>query len=513
MSKKLLKSTSTVAGMTMISRVMGFVRDMVIAQFFGVGPGVDAFIVANKIPNFMRRLFAEGAFSQAFVPVLSEYRQQGDHARVKQLVNRVAGNLAIILLLFTLLAELFAPYLILVFAPGFDHSGPRYIQAAHMLRITFPYLMLVSLTAFSGAILNSYDRFAIPAFTPVILNLAMIAAAIVLSPHMVNPVESLAWGVFLGGVVQLLFQVPFLYRQNLLPIPKIDFKDPGVRKILRLMAPAILGVSVAQVNLFVDTIFASLLPVGSVSWLYYSDRLMNLPLGVFGVAVATVVLPHLSRQHAAQSAEQYSRSLDWGLRTVLLVGLPAAVGLFVIAGPLLATLFMHGKFNAFDVEMARKSLMGFAAGVWAFMLVKVLAAGFYAKQNIKTPVKIAIVAMFANIGFILLLIGPLKHAGLALATSVSGFVNAGLLLILLLRKGYFKPLKGWGVFLVRLVLANALMVLWVRFQEGSLQRWFDMSSVDRCLNLLLLMGVAMIIYVGVLFVTGMRVEHLKLKEN
>ena len=397
--------------MTMLSRVLGLVRDMVIARYFGAGAGADAFFVAFKIPNFLRRLFAEGAFAQAFVPVLSSYRQQESITEVRRLVNAVAGVLGLVLLGVTAVAMLGAPLLTAVFAPGFLDDDLKFGLASDMLRITFPYLLLVSLTAFAGSILNSYDRFAVPAFTPVLLNLAMISAAIFLSPLMETPVIALAWGVFIAGALQLFFQLPFLMQLGLMPRPKVDYRHEGVRRIMKLMVPALFGVSVSQINLLLDTVLASFLQTGSVSWLYYSDRLSELPLGVFGIAIATVILPSLSRKHAAESADQFAATLDWAVRAVLLIGLPAALALALLAEPLIATLFHYGEVTDRDVTMAAQSLRAYSAGLLAFMLIKVLAPGYFARQDTKTPVKIGIIAMVANMAFNLALIFPLGTCG------------------------------------------------------------------------------------------------------
>src|SRR3990167_10926472 len=373
MSKSLVKSTSVVVSMTTISRIFGFARDMVTAQLFGAGASFDAFSVAFKIPNFMRRLFAEGSFSQAFVPVLSEYQKQKTSEEIKQFVDAMSGTLGIVLLAVTIVGVVFAPLIVRIFAPGFVSQGERYDLAVTMLRITFPYLTLVSLTAFSGAILNTYSRFWVAAFTPVFLNLAMISAALWFAPHFSTPIIALAWGVFAAGVFQLIFQWPFLRNLKLMPRPRIHFRDPGVRRVLKLMVPALFGVSVGQINLLVDTIFASLLAVGSISWLYYSDRLMEFPLGVFGVAISTVILPNLSRHHSEQSHESFSLTIDWAIRAVLLVGIPAAVVMAMLAGPMLSTLFQHGIFDGRAVLMASQSLMAFAIGIAPFMLVKIFA--------------------------------------------------------------------------------------------------------------------------------------------
>lgn len=513
MSKKLFQSTSIVVSMTMTSRVFGFIRDIVMAGFFGASGAFDAFAVAFKIPNFMRRLFAEGSFSQAFVPVLSEYQKQREFAEVKKFLNAMSGTLTVTLLAVTIIGVVFAPWIVRLFAPGFDPQGERFQLTVFMLRITFPYLMLISLTAFSGAILNTYSRFWVAAFTPVFLNITMIAAAIWLSPHMTVPIIAMAWGVFIAGVVQLLFQWPFLRHMKLLPTFKINFRDPGVKKVLKLMVPALFGVSVGQINLLLDTLFASFLLVGSMSWLYYSDRLMEFPLGVFGVAISTVILPNLSRHHATDSVENFSLTLDWALRCVLIIGLPAAVVLAVMAGPLLSTLLQYGKFDGYAVMMAAKSLTMFALGITPFMLVKILASGFYAKQDMRTPVKIGLIAMVSNMVFNAILIWPLKHAGIALATSLSAVLNASLLFYFLYQRKIYLPREGWFVFACRIIFANLMLGIGLWVFSGDLQSWTSASLLWRASHLAMLLIAAAIIYFVSLWISGIRLQHLWIREH
>lgn len=506
----LLRSSGLVGLMTMLSRVLGLVRDVVIANYFGAGGSADAFFVAFKIPNFLRRLFAEGAFSQAFVPVLSEYRSQRDHAAVQQLVSRVAGSLGSVLLLVTLIGVIGAPLLAALFAPGFYLAGGiKFTLASEMLRITFPYLMLISLTAFSGAILNSYERFAVPAFTPVLLNLILIGSAVGLSPMFDPPVMALAWGVFMAGVVQLLFNLPFLARLKLLHRPRQGWQDEGVRRILKLMVPALFGVSVAQVNLLLDTVLASFLKTGSVSWLYYSDRLSELPLGVFGIAIATVILPSLSRKHAEKSSQQFMHTLDWAMRMVLLIGVPAALALILLAEPLLTTLFQYGQMTPHDVQMSALSLRAYAFGLVAFMMIKILAPGFFARQDTSTPVRIAMFAMVANMVMNLMLIWPLAHAGLALATSLSAFMNAGLLLRGLMRAGVYHWQPGWGVFLGRLVAACGALWLVLEWLVRPESEWLRVGVMQRAHWMLVLVGCGVAVYSAVLVALGLRLRHLR----
>lgn len=513
MSKSLFKSTSVVVLMTTISRIFGFIRDMVTAIFFGATAGFDAFSVAFKIPNFMRRLFAEGSFAQAFVPVLSEYQKKNSPEETQEFINSIAGTLAFILFCVTVVGVVFAPWIVRVFAPGFETSGPRYDLAVTMLRITFPYLWMISLTAFCGSILNSYSRYWVAAFTPVFLNISMIAAAMWLAPHMATPIIALAWGVFIAGIVQLLFQWPFLKRLRLMPRPKINFKDPGVNRVLKLMVPALFGVSVSQLNLLIDTLFASFLVVGSVSWLYYSDRLMEFPLGVFGVAISTVILPNLSRHHASQSHEEFSLTVDWALRCVLLVGIPAAVVLAVISGPLLSTLFQHGKFDAHAVIMAKKSLAMFAVGITPFMLIKILASGFYARQNLRTPVRIGVIAMIANMIFNVILIWPLAHAGIALATSLASIVNVSFLYYFLVKDKIYTPRAGWKFFIFRLSFANVLLCLWLWFMAGDLDTWLTSSTWWRVTHLLIILTSAVVIYFAGLWLVGVRPRDLLIPQK
>jgi len=506
----LLRSSGVVGVMTLLSRVLGLVRDVVIANLFGATGSADAFFVAFKIPNFLRRLFAEGAFSQAFVPVLSEYRTQRTLADVQLLVNRVAGTLGAILLLVTLIAVAASPIVTAVFAPGFYmHETVKFDLASDMLRITFPYLLLISLTAFAGAILNSYERFAVPAFTPVLLNVCLIGCALFLTPIMDEPVMALAWGVLMAGAVQLCFQLPFLWHLRLLPKPRWGWQDEGVQRILMLMLPALFGVSVAQINLLLDTVLASFLQTGSVSWLYYSDRLSELPLGVFGIAISTVILPSLSRKHASQSTDSFAHTLDWAVRMILLIGLPSAVALVMLAEPLIITLFKYGAMTERDVAMSAMSLRAYGVGLLAFMLIKVLAPGYFSRQDMKTPVKIAIQAMVANMVFNLLLIFPFQHVGLAAATSMSAFLNAGLLLRGLLKEGVFVWQPGWGLYLVRLIVALLTLASVIYWLSPSVTQWLAADIWSRAVLMGRVVGAGVVAYFAVLVGLGMRLRDIR----
>ncbi|OGT34756.1 MAG: murein biosynthesis integral membrane protein MurJ [Gammaproteobacteria bacterium RBG_16_51_14] len=471
--------------MTMISRVFGLIRDVVIARLFGAGLGMDVFIVAFRIPNFLRRLFAEGGFSQAFVPVLSEYREQRSQQEVKALIDHTAATLGLVLFAITVIGILAAPLLIMVFAPGFVADEGKHALASDMLRITFPYILFISLTAFAGGILNTYKQFVVPALTPVLLNLSLIAAGLWLAPLMDEPVKALAWGVLIAGIMQLLFQFPFLFRIRMLPQPCLDRDREGVKRILKLMLPALFAVSIVQINLLVDTLIASFLITGSISWLYYSDRLLEFPIGVFGVAIGTVVLPSLSEKHAQQSAASFSRTLDWALRWILLIGIPAALGLILLAKPLLTTLFQYEEFTAHDVTMASRSLIAFACGLPAFLLIKVLAPGFFSRQDTKTPVKVGAIALVSNIVLNLLLVVPLAHAGLALATSLAAFIQVGLLYGLLRRQKVYHPEAGWCGFITKITIASLLMCLLLDYAVADFAQWLAWGVADRVVQLAL----------------------------
>ena len=508
MSRSLLKSTGVVGASTTASRVVGFVRDVVIAQAFGASAGADAFFVAFRIPNFLRRLFAEGAFAQAFVPVLSQYRAHREFEDVQDLAAHVSGALIGALTVVTVLGVVAAPALIAVFAPGFLADPEKYALAVEMVRITFPYVFFISLVAFAGGILNTYGRFAVPAFTPVLLNLCLIGAALWLAPVLDVPVVALAWGVLAAGIVQLAFQFPFLAALGMLVRPRLRRAHKGVARVISLILPAVFGVSVSQINLLVDTMIASFLVTGSVSWLYFSDRMVEFPLGVFGIALATVILPHLSRQHADASRGSFSDTLDWALRLVVLIATPAAVGLGVLAAPILTTLFQYGEFSAHDVGMAARSLLAFAFGLIAFVAVKVLATGYFSRQDTRTPVRVGVVAMLANIVLNLLLVVPLAHAGLALATTLSAFLNAGLLLRGLVARGVYRPRAGWGGFVARVAAGNIVLcaVLWMA--RGEPADWLEAEAATRALRLCGFVALGMGLYAVAMLGMGMRPRDL-----
>ena len=505
-SDPLLKSGLVVSAMTMLSRVAGLTRDIVIAYFFGSSAAADSFFLAFRIPNFFRRLFAEGAFSQAFIPVLSEYKAKQDRSALQSLLDHTAGTLGVALLIFTGLGMLCAAGIITIFAAGYvyQEETEKIYLATQMLRITLPYLLLISLTAFAGAILNTFGRFAVPAFTPVLLNVSLIASAIWLRPYFDFPVLALAWGVLIAGIVQLVFQLPFLARLGLLPRPRIDLKHTGVRRILRLMVPALFGVSVGQINLLLDTVLATFLITGSLSWLYYSDRLLELPLALFGITIATVILPALSGKYVEESTKAFSETLDWAVKMVLLLGIPASFALIYLSDILIATLFFNGAMTVVDIEMASLSLKAYGAGLAGHMLVKVLAPGYFARQDTKTPVKIGLIALVFNMLMNLMLIAFLGHVGLALATSASAFLNAFLLWRGLRLKGIYHAAQGWVYFAGRLLLSIAAMALFLAWFTPDLTLWLTLSTMDRVRQLLVICLLGTLVYFLSMVVVGMR---------
>ncbi|ALG69255.1 murein biosynthesis integral membrane protein MurJ [Beggiatoa leptomitoformis] len=513
LSKKLLKSTAMVGGLTLVSRLLGFVRDMVIAHAFGAGASTDAFLVAFKIPNFMRRLFAEGAFSQAFVPILSEYKTQREALAVKLLINHVAGTLGFVLFFVTLLGIIGAPALVALFAPGFWDETEKYALTVDMLRITFPYLFFIALTAFAGSVLNTFGRFAIPAFTPVLLNLCMIIATLCFTGLFAQPIMALAWGVLFAGIAQFLFQIPFLRKIDMLPHPQLAWHDEGVRRILGLMLPALFGVSVTQINLLVDTLMASFLVSGSVSWLYYADRLMEFPVGVFGLALATVMLPNLSKTIAKGDTQGYNAMLNWSMRWVFLIATPAMVGLIVLAQPMLTALFRYGEFSTHDVLMTSYSLMTYSVGLVGFVMIKVLASGFYARQDTRTPVRIGVISMLTNIVLNIIFILPLQHAGLALSTAIAALVNAYLLYRGLQQQGILQLQAETKIFLQRIILANLVMGLLLWLNIGNVAEWAVLPSYSRLLHLLGWITIGMVIYAATLLASGLRLHHFSLHSD
>ena len=500
----LLRALAAVSSLTMVSRVLGYARDFFIARLFGAGFATDAFFVAFKIPNLLRRLFAEGAFSQAFVPILSQYKGKSSNEDTRALIDSIATVLFLALVIAAALGMALAPLIVYVTAPGFAADTAKFELTVGLLRITFPYIAFISLVALSAGILNTWSRFSVPAITPALLNVCFIAGAAFFADRFDPPVKVLAWAVFAGGFLQLAFQVPFLVKLKLLPRWRLDLSHPGLRRVLTLMLPAAFGVSVSQVSLLINQIFASFLPTGSVSWLYYADRLMELPAGVLGVAVGTILLPSLSRSHAADDPAEYSRLLDWGLRVTVLLALPAAAALAVLALPLIAMLFQYGRFSADDAWMTRQALMAYSLGLVGIILVKILAPGFYARQNIATPVKIGVATLIATQAMNLAFVGPLAHAGLALAIGLGACLNAGLLYFILRKRQIYLPQPGWTAFLLKVALAVCVMAAVLYFSMGETRWWLAaswQSKVPAVIGLVLL-GAAC--YGAMLAVLGLR---------
>jgi len=502
----LLRALATTSSMTLLSRILGYLRDAIIAHAFGAGGLTDAFFVAFRLPNLLRRLFAEGAFSQAFVPILAEYKTREGHDATRALVDHTATALCVALFLTTVLGVLFAPQVIWISAPGFSADPNKFAIAVRLLEVTFPYILFISLVSLAAGVLNTYQQFWVPAFTPVLLNLSFIACALLLAPWLDTPIMALAWGAFLGGALQLLFQLPFLRRIQMLPRLRWDPRDPGLRRILRLMGPAVLGVSVGQVSLLISTMFASYLPSGSVSWLFYADRLMEFPTGLLGAALGTILLPSLVKHHTDGDQERYSSLLDWGLRVTLLLTLPAAVGLAVCAVPLVSTLFLRGAFTANDLWHVREALLAYSLGLTGLIAVKILAPAYYARQDMKTPVRIAIFTLFMCQIMNALLIGPFAHAGLALSTGLGACINAGLLLRGLLNRKIYRPQAGWGIFILKLSLALCALAAMLWWCSQDVNFWLSATSLQRITRMVQIMLLAALTYFGVLGLLGFRLK-------
>ncbi|MGO3920729.1 murein biosynthesis integral membrane protein MurJ [Acinetobacter venetianus] len=510
----LWRSTVIVSAMTMLSRVLGLVRDVVLLNVFGAGKDFDTFVVAFRIPNFFRRLFAEGAFSQAFIPVLTEYKTSRAHAEVQILISRVFGCLLTAMTLLTFVAMVAAPAIIYLYAPGFHNDPEKFALAVDMFRLTIPYLMFMSLTAFASSILNSYGSFASPAFAPVLLNVAMIAGAWWLTPFMAEPIMALGWAVVVAGILQLAIQIPELWKKNLLIPPKVDFKHEGVDRILKLMLPALFGVSVTQINLLLNTIWASFMQDGSVSWLYSAERMTELPLGLIGVAIGTVILPSLSARHAEQDQAKFKSMIDWAAKIIMLVGIPASIALFMLSTPIIQALFQRGEFTLEDTQMTALALQCMSAGVISFMLIKVFAPGFYAQQDTKTPVRVGLMAVAANailnvvfIGFFKLIDWHAEHMALALASSGSALVNAGMLYFYLHKRHIYRFGAHWKKLFFQFAVANMTMIaaLWyaLTWYQGDVSQWFRIAEVIG------LCVVGVLAYLIGLVAMGFRPRHLK----
>lgn len=504
----LFSSSTIVSAMTMLSRVLGLARDVLIANYLGAGSSADAFFVAFKVPNFLRRLFAEGAFSQAFVPVLSEYKKEGKVA-VRELLRPVTGVLGFTTGLLCALAILFAPTVAWIFAPGFGDQPEKMALTAQMMRITFPYLFFVSLMACASGVLNTYKIFAPSAFAPVLLNLCLIFGLVVMSPMLDFPSMALAWAVAIAGLLQLLLHLAFLAKMDLGVWPSFGWRHPGLKKIMVLMAPALFGVSVSQINLLLDTVLASFLVDGSVSWLYYADRLVELPLGVFGIAIATVILPHLSAQHVDSSSAGFQGTLDWAIKWVLVLGTPAAFAMVLLAEPILVTLFYYGEFSTSDVQQSALALQAYSLALLPFMLIKVLATGYFSRQDTRTPVKIGIIAMVVNMIANLSLIWSFQHVGLALATAISASLNGVLLYRGLARAKVYNLSHQTAIFFGKVIGASLVMVVVLRFFDLALADWIEFSLWGRLARLCGLVVLGLLAFMGSLGLLGIRPAHVR----
>ncbi|NGY06270.1 murein biosynthesis integral membrane protein MurJ [Solimonas terrae] len=512
MSKSLFRASGVVAVMTLLSRLLGFVREIMLAAAFGAGAGMDAFLVALMIPNFGRRMFAEGAFSQAFVPVFTETKTTETHDSARDLVAVTMGTLGGVLSVITVIGCVCAPLLVWAFASGFHADPEKAALSAGLLRWTFPYLMFISLTSMAGGVLNAYGNFAIPAFTPVILNVCLIASAFVDS----GSVHALAWAVFAAGILQFLFQLPSMMKLRLLPLPRWGWHDTRVRRIVGLMLPVMLGSSIAQVSLLLNSNLSTHLGNGPVSWLYYANRLMEFPLGIFSIAIGTAILPTLSAQHATRSTANFSATLDWALRLMLVMGLPAAVGMILFAGPLVATVYGHGRFGGDDVWMTTYALWAYGLGFIGFSLIKVLTPGFYARQETRLPMRFAITGLCVGMAASLVLFAlalhfhiAAAHVGLAASTSLTAWVNASLLLRQLKREGVYAPREGWGRFALQLLLANLALGAVVVIGTGPLADWMAIGSISRALRALLVIAAGIVVYFAVLGACGLRPRHFR----
>ncbi|WP_397451315.1 murein biosynthesis integral membrane protein MurJ [Pseudomonas sp. NA-150] len=500
----LLRSLAAVSSITMVSRVLGFVRDTIIARIFGAGMATDAFFIAFKLPNLLRRIFAEGAFSQAFVPILAEYKSQQGEEAARTFVAYVSGLLTLVLAVVTLIGIVAAPWVIWITAPGFADTPEKFALTTDLLRVTFPYIFLISLSSLAGAVLNTWNRFSVPAFVPTLLNLSMIIFTVFLTPYFHPPVMVLGWAVLAGGVLQIAYQLPHLKKIGMLVLPRLNLRDAGVWRVMKQMLPAMLGVSVSQISLIINTIFASFLAAGSVSWMYYADRLMELPSGVLGVALGTILLPILSKTYANKDRHEYSRILDWGLRLCFLLVLPCTLALGLLSEPLTVSLFQYGKFDAVDALMTQRALIAYSVGLLGIIVIKVLAPGFYAQQNIRTPVKIAIFTLIVTQLLNLAFIGPLHHAGLALAISVGACINAGLLFYQLRKQDLFQPQPGWMTFLFKLIIAVLVMTAVLLGVMHFMPAWDEGQMLERLLRLGVLVVAGVVTYFGMLLLLGFR---------
>ncbi|HEY7945438.1 MAG TPA: murein biosynthesis integral membrane protein MurJ [Casimicrobiaceae bacterium] len=509
----LLRTLSAVSALTLLSRITGLMRESIKAVGFGAGLQMDAFEAAFRLPNILRRMFAEGAFSQAFVPILAEYKRSRGEEATRDLVGRVAALLAVTLIGVSILGVVAAPWLVYVLAGSFVRTPGKVELTAVLIRIMFPYVLFVSLVSLAGGVMNVYRKFAIPAFTPVLLNLAIIGAAVFIAPHVDPPIVALAIGVAVGGVAQLVFQLRPLAKLGMLPRLRLDWRDEGVRRVLRAMGPAVLGVSAAQISTLINTQLAAYLGDGRISWITYADRLMEFPSALLGVALATILLPNLSKHHHDANDTQYCELLDWGLRLAFLLALPAALALALLAVPLIATLYQYGRFTAVDVWQTRAALLGYSVGLLGLIAVKILAPGFYARHDMKTPVRIAFVTLLLSQTAAVILMFQIGHAGLTLAISLGACLNATLLYRAMRQRGVYRPLPGWGGFLARIAVALCVLgaVLW--WVAGADSFWLSAGLWSKVGRLGLVIAAGTAAYFGTLWLVGFRLADFNRRES
>ena len=497
-NSSIFNSVKKVGGWTGISRVFGLIRDITTTSLLGASVFHDIFVVTLKIPNLFRRFFAEGAFNQAFIPVYSDYQKNNIEKDTKEFINSLAGTFVCILFVFTVLVLIFAPIFIFIFAPGFYFDDLKRELAVSVLRIMFPYLALISLVAFAGGIQNTHGRFSLPASTPIIFNVSLITAAVFIAPMFEIPIFALAWGVLVAGFVQLAIQVLPLKQINRLPIPRLDFSNSGSKKVFQLMIPAILAGGIIQINLLVDTIFASLLVTGSPTWLYVSDRLIQFPMGIFAIAIGTVLLPALSKIDFDNNKNEFISSLKKGQRFVLFIGIPSFIGLAFCSIDLVSTLFYRGEFSENDVNQASLSLIAFSFGLPFFMLMKVLTPAFFARKDTKTPMYIALVSLVLNasLNYLLAFVFNYGHVGIAVGSSIAAFVSIIILEIILVKKNIVKLQNPFNRFNFSILVSSVSLITFL-YVTSLFINFIELSELERVFYLLLKIFLAMIIYLGV----------------
>ena len=513
----LLRSGAVTAFATFLSRILGMLRDIAIASLLGASLSADVYFFANRIPNFFRRLFAEGAFSQAFVPVMSKCKEEKERKDLDDLLNRTAGTLGVIVLMLTLIGMVASPVFTAIFGWGWfqayldnDPDSEKFIEASYLLKITFPYLFFITLTALTSAILNVFGKFLIPAITPCVLNIVLITFAYFIAPHFHDPNEVLAYGIVVGGVLQLALQIPFVLKLKLFIIPKWGWKHEGVTKIRKLMLPAIVGISASQINLIVNTALASFLSTGAISYLYYSDRLLEFPIGIFAVAISTVILPALSKINIKTNHDKYVKTLDWGVRMVLLLGIASMCGIIALREPILRVIFMRGAFTSEHVLLSSASLLASVSGVCAIMLVRVIVQGFAAIQDTKTPVRCSLVAILSNIIFNLILVWPLDYVGLALSTALAAYVNISLLIYFLRKKNIYTLSSQTIVFIFKTLIAGIVMAAVILYTRPPFEDWINMSTFMAIIYLGIYIALGGVVFAAVCMLLGIRPRSLKM---